>query len=206
MGFVSGGTVKLISKSIKVTIGISIILLLGFIVIACTPAQETGIAAPPATSVPQPPVGFLMYNDVVNNFVIPYPEDWGMIPKETIEFALVGFRDSQQDAIVSSFLVMKAALPQEMDVEAYFESEKAYFPGEYANYTPISTNSLTLNGKKAIEHIWSFTSGENTLKYERLYIIDKKVVWLLESGCFKESFNDYKNTFDIMMSGFRILR
>ena len=185
--------------------GICLALLLGFIVMACTPAPETGITAPPATSVPQPPFGFSMYNDVVSSFAIPYPEDWEMIPKENIEFALVGFRDRQQDAITSSFLVIKADLPQEMDVEDYFGLEKAYFPGEYADYTPISTNTLTLNGKKAIKHTWSFTLGGDTLKYIRLYVIDEKVVWVLEAGCFKESFDSYKNTYDTMISGFYIL-
>ena len=192
---------------------VSMLLLLG----ACAPApaptlapQETPAVTPtpaptpPATSVPQPPVGFSIYNDVVSNFAIPYPEDWEMIPKERIEFALVGFWDRQQSASVNSFYVMKANLPYEMDVEDYFESEKAYFPGEYANYTSVSTSTLTLNGKKAIKHTWSFTLGGDTLKYIRLYVIDEKVIWLLEAGCSMESFDSYKNTYDTMMSGFYI--
>ena len=145
-----------------------------------------------------------MYNDVVSNFAIPYPEHWEMIPKERIEFALVGFRDSQQSASANSFLVMKANLPYEMDVKGYFELEKTYFPGEYANYTSASTSTLTLNEKKAIKHTWSFTLGGDTLKYIRLYVIDKKVVWLLEAGGSIESYDSYKNTYDTMMSGFYI--
>lgn len=92
---------------------------------------------PPTTSIPQPPAGLAMYNDIASGFAIVYPEDWEMIPKQDIEFALVGFWDRRQGATTNSFYVMKAALPFEMDVEEYFESERGYFPGEYANYTAI---------------------------------------------------------------------
>jgi len=174
-----------------------------------TPAQSPTPTPLPVTSVPQPPIGFLMYADNVNRFSIFYPEEWEMIPPqgtERIKYALVGFWDRQQNATLNSFYVMKADLPNEMDVEDYFELEKTYFPGEYGNYTSISTSTLNLNGEKAVKHMWSFTLGGDALQYVRLYLIDEKVVWLLEAGGSMESFNDYENTCDIMMSGFRVLR
>jgi hypothetical protein len=189
--------VKLINKSIKRTIGICLTLFLEITAISCAPT--------PATLIPQPPTGFLTYNDIVSNFAIPYPEDWEMMPKENIQFALVGFWDRQQDASVNSFYVMKAALPFEMDVEDYFESERGYFPGEYANYTPISTDTLTLNGKKAIRHTWTFTLDGDAFKYIRQYIVDQKTIWILEAGYPLESFDGYKSIYDTMMSGFYIL-
>jgi hypothetical protein len=160
---------------------------------------------PPTTSIPERPAGFLAYNDIVNSLYIIYPEDWEIIPKESVEFALVGFRDRQQGAGVNSFYVMKAALPFEMDVEDYFESEKGYFPGEYANYTPISTDTLTLNGRKAIRHTWTFTVGSDAFKYIRQYIVDRKTIWVLEAGCALGSFDSYESVYNTMMSGFYTL-
>ena len=186
---------------------ISLVALFGCV--SQTPAQSPTPTPLPVTSVPQPPIGFLMYADNVNRFSIFYPEGWEMIPPqgtEKIKYALVGFWDRQQNATLNSFYVMKADLPNEMDVEDYFELEKTYFPGEYGNYTSISTSILNLNGEKAVKHMWSFTLGGDALQYVRLYLIDEKVVWLLEAGCSMQSFNDYENTYDIMMSGFRVLR
>ncbi len=116
----------------------------------------------------------------------------------------------EYDAVTAFFLVMRADLPQEMNDEDYFELEKAYFPTEYTDYTPISTNTIILDGREAIEHIWSFTQPTEipnvvfTWKYLRLYTIDKKVVWCLEASSIL--FDNYKNTFDTMVSGFFILR
>ncbi len=186
-----------------------ILLVALFGCVSQTPAQSLTSTPLPVTSAPQPPIGFLLYDDDVNRFSILYPEEWEMIPPqgtERIKYALVGFWNRQQNATLNSFYVMKADLPNEMDVEDYFELEKTYFPGEYGNYTSISTSTLNLNGEKAVKHIWSFTLGSDTLKYARLYLIDDKVVWLLEAGCSIESFNDYENTYDTMMSEFCILR
>lgn len=188
---------KLINKSIKRTIGICLTLSWAITAISCAPT--------PATLIPQPPAGFLTYNDIVSNFSIPYPEDWEMIPKENIEFAVVGFWDRQQNIMLSYFVVMKAELPAEMDVEDYFEPERELFPGEYANYTPISTDTLILYGKKAIRHTWIFTLDGAAFKYIRQYIVNQKTIWVLEAGCHLESFDSYKNIYDTMMAGFRIL-
>lgn len=187
----------MINKSTKETVGICLTLLLGITAISCAPT--------PRTLVPQPPAGFSIYNDIASNFSIPYPEDWETIPKENIEFAVVGFWDRQQNTMLSYFVVMKAELPAEMDVEDYFEPEKEYFPGEYANYTPISTNTLTIYGKKAIRHTWTFTLDGDAFEYIRQYVVDQKTVWVLEAGCPLESFDGYKSIYDTMMSGFYIL-
>lgn len=164
------------------------------------------ITSPPAAApIPKRPAGFQAYNDIVNDFYIIYPEDWEMIPKEGIEFALVGFWDHQQGAGANSFYVMKAALPFEMNVEDYFESEEGYFAGEYANYSPISTDTLTLNARTTIRHTWTFTMGSDTFKYTRQYIVDRKTIWVLEAGCALESFGSYQSIYNTMMSGFFIL-
>lgn len=185
------------NESMKGIIGICLALFLGITAMSCAPT--------PSTLIPQPPAGFLKYNDIVSNFAIPYPEAWEMMPKENIQFALVGFWDRQQNDSVNSFYVMKADLPYEMDVEDYFKSEKGYFPGEYANYTPISTDTLTLHGKKAIRHIWTFTPDGDAFKCIRQYIVDQKTIWVLEASCPLESFEGYKSIYDTMMSGFYIL-
>jgi len=160
---------------------------------------------PPATSIPQPPAGFAAYNDIASGFAIVYPEDWEMIPKQNIEFALVGFWDRRPGATTNAFYVMKASLPYAMDVEDYFESEEGYFPGEYANYTPTSTDTLTLNGRKAVRHTWTFTASGDSFKYIRQYTVDHKTIWLLEAGCVLDSFDGYQSVYNTMMSGFYIL-
>lgn len=162
-------------------------------------------ARPPTTSIPHPPVGFAVYNDVVNGYAIVYPEDWEMIPKQNIGFALVGFWDRGPGARMNSFYVMKAALPYAMDVEDYFESVKAYLAGEYANYAPVSTDTLTLHGRKAVRHAWTFTGGGDAYRYTRQYIVDRKTIWVLEAGCVLESFEDYQTVYSTMISGFYIL-
>jgi len=161
---------------------------------------------PPATSIPEPPAGFAVYNDIVSGFAVVYPQDWEMIPKQDFGFALVGFWDRGPDATINSFYIMKASLPYAMDVEDYFESEKSYFPGEYANYSPTATDSLTLDRRKAVRHTWTFTVGGDSHKYMRQYIVDLKTIWVLEAGCSLESFDSYQSVYSTMMSGFRILK
>ena len=183
------------NKLVAITVACVIVIIV-IVVIATRPTT---------TSIPQPPVGFALYNDTVSGFAIVYPEDWEMIPKENIEFALVGFWDRRQGATTNSFYVMKASLPYAMDVEDYFESEKGYFPGEYANYTPISTDTLTLNGRKIVRHIWTFTLSGDGFEYTRQYIVDHKTIWVLEAGCSLESSDIYESVYNTMMSGFYIL-
>jgi len=183
----------------KKLVGITVACVIAIIVLVVIATR------PPATSIPQPPAGFAMYNDIVSGFAIVYPEDWEMIPKHDIDFALVGFWDRRQGATMNSFYVMKASLPYAMDVDDYFESEEGYFPGEYANYTPISTDTLTLNGRKAIRHTWTFTAGSDTYEYIRQYIVDREIIWVLEAGCALESFDSYQSVYNTMMSGFYIL-
>ena len=157
-----------VSRIAKEIIGICLILLL-VTTIACNHTSTTATL--------QPPADFSAYNG--NDFTIPYPKDWEVVPLEdAVLFHLIEY-----DAVTAFFLVMRADLPQEMNVEDYFELEKAYFPTEYTDYTPISTNTIILDGREAIEHIWSFTQPTEipnvvfTWKYLRLYTIDKKVVW-----------------------------
>lgn len=159
----------------------------------------------PVSPVPEPPSGFLAYNDIVNGFVIIYPEDWEMIPKETARFAAVGFWDRQQGADINSFYVMNAVLPYAMDVEDYFESVKGYFRGEYPYYTPVSTETMTVNGRKAIRHTWTFDVDGVTYKYVRQYMVHRKTIWLLEAGCTLGSFDNYRGIYNTMMSGLHIL-
>lgn len=183
----------------KKLVGISVACVIAIIVIVVI------VTRPPTTSIPQRPTGFAMYNDIVSGFAIVYPEDWEMIPKQNIQFALVGFWDRRQGATTNSFYVMKASLPYAMDAEDYFESEKGYFPGEYANYTPISTDSLTLNGRKAVRHAWTFTVSGDGFKYIRQYIVDRKTIWVLEAGCALGFFDSCQSAYNTMMSGFYIL-
>jgi len=185
------------SRNKIVAIAVACVIVIIVVVIIAT--------RPTTTSIPQPPAGFALYNDVVSDFAIVYPEDWEMIPKENMEFALVGFWDHQQGATTNSFYVMKASLPYTMDVEDYFESEERYFPGEYANYNPTSTDTLTINGLKAVKHTWTFTVSGDGFKYVREYIVERKTIWLLEAGCTLDSFDSYQSVYNTMMSGFYIL-
>ena len=167
-----------------------------------TPTPTSTPNQPTTTPVLQPPVGFLIYSDNVNKFSIFYPNDWEIMPTENISYALVGFWDRQPNATMNSFVVMKADLPYKMDVSTYFDSEKGYFPSDYQNYAPISTDTLILNGKKAIKHTWTLTYDGIARENVRLYMVDNKTSWCLEGSCYEESFNSYKNTYDTMMSGF----
>jgi hypothetical protein len=183
----------------KNLIGISIACVIATIVIVVIATR------PPPISIPQPPAGFAAYNDIVSGFAIIYPEDWEMIPKQNIEFALVGFWHRRPGATTNSFYIMKAPLPYAMDVEDNFESEEGYFPGEYANYTPVSTDTLTLNGMKAVRHTWTFTVSGEGFKYIRQYVVHRKTIWVLEGGCALDSFDSYQSAYNTMMSGFYIL-
>ena len=203
---------KLISKSIKGTLGISIILLLGFVVIACThtPAPETEITTPPETLAPQPTVSFSMYNG--DGFAIPYPDSWEVIPlgpSDSNRSSLVLFQNLQQGIVSAYFLVTKEYLLQKADVGDYFKFQEMQLPDNYIDYTPIETNSIILNGREAVEHIWSFTNKSSTTDFSvsefhlLLCVIDGEVAWSLEADSF--FFDNYRSTFDTMVSGFSIL-
>ena len=159
--------------------------------------------------------GFKTYNDTVNDFSISYPENWDQIPSELLigtlgEMAVVGFWPPvfQPDDYPPSFHILLEELPFTMGVDTYWESAKRYLPSLFANYTALSTESTTINGVPAIVHVFTFTSSEDDAgswqcKFIKVALVKDSGAWIITCESTVPYFDDYKDTFDAVISSFR---
>jgi len=169
---------------------------------------------PEAMSVPVE--GFKTYTDTVNGFSISYPGDWDQIPSELLtgalgDMAVVGFWPPvfQPDNYPPSFHILFEELPFTMGVDTYWESAKRYLPGLFDNYTPLSTESTTINGIPAVEHVFTFDYEDNgeswQCKFIKVALVKDLGAWIITGESTVPYFDEYKPIYDTVIGSFKLL-
>ena len=185
--------------------------------VGCGGGGEETAATPTPKVTSAPLEGFDTYTDTVNGFSISYPEDWDQIPSELLtgtlgDMAVVGFwpPEFQPDNYPPSFHILLEELPFTMGVDTYWDSAKRYLPNLFENYTPLSTESTTINGITAIVHVFTFTDSDDSgeswqCKFIKVALVKDLGAWVITGESTVPYFDDYELTYDEVIKSFRLL-
>ena len=186
---------------------IAIVLLLGILLVSGIACEGGGESEPTPTPTPAPtPVsGFLTYTDEANGFSISYPEDWELVPEEMWEDVLLMlWAPVACEEFITDFSITTEGLPYPLSVQSYSEGAERHLRS-LEGYTSISEEELTVDGKAAIKHVFTFIMEGETFKVMQVYLVENKTAWVLSFGTVPACWSQYEVIFDNMAGSFQLL-
>jgi len=187
-------------------------LLLLFIFLSLLIPLSCSKASNPTIS-PTSTGNFLTY--IGDGFSIPYPSTWEAVPPTQEPKPEVGppqltilFQDKQQGTILGYLYISKEYLQQDTSMDAYFNfktTQDLPYVWQDNNYTPLSTENLTINGQEAKKVTYEITNKSSiglSIKetHTAVYFMSTKLAYTLEASSM--FWDDYKDTFNKMILGF----
>ncbi|MBM3702335.1 MAG: hypothetical protein FJW63_04980 [Actinobacteria bacterium] len=153
---------------------------------------------------PSEPLQFVTYTDEANRFSIEYPDNWHTnTPKDPPELK-VSIWEKEFGLNPVGIMVAKYAASG-YTLESFFEYRKNYLVGNIENYSPVSTEELTMNGVPAIKYTYTQTVGPTAYKSVEICLVKNNTGWILAFNSPGKSFYSYKSTFNTCFNSFRIL-
>jgi len=151
------------------------------------------------------PSQFLTYTDEANGFSIEYPNNWHTdTPKDSPELK-VSIWEKEFGLNPAGIMVAKYAASGNT-LESFFEYRKNYLVSNIKNYSPISTEELTISGVPSMKHTYTKTVGPTTYKSVEVCIIKNNTGWVLVFNSPEASFDSYKSAFNTCFNSFRLLK
>jgi len=150
---------------------------------------------------------YTLYTDEAGGFAISHPTDWEQVPQEEVpEGILVIFRPTVTCGNVSeSINVVEGTLPGPMTLDDWFADKQAPL-SSLGEYTPISTDKVTVNGREAIKHVFSAWGEPATVvQAMQLYLLDGMTAWVVTCRCDPSCYAGYEAMFDAVVRSFRVL-
>ena len=147
------------------------------------------------------------YVDEASGFALSHPDDWSKVPDDELpEGILAIFRPVVTCGnVTESMNVVKAPLFQAMTVEEWF-AEKQVPLSKLGEYTPISTENVTVNGVEAIKHVYSaWGEPQTVVQAMQLYLVDGMTVWIVTCRCDPQCYDGYEAMFDAVVSSFKLV-
>ncbi|MBA7623883.1 hypothetical protein ES703_31282 [subsurface metagenome] len=150
---------------------------------------------------------YLLYTDEDNRFSILYPEDWVKYPEELLEeFVLVSFWSTSLCGEEGpSFRVRTDEVPPATSIQTFFEAVKRAL-GDWPEYTPISEEELSVGGRPAIKHVYTYVAQAGTISVMLLILVEGTTGWSI--FCFSPSacWSQYESSFDKIVDSFQLLQ
>ncbi len=144
----------------------------------------------------------MVYRDSANGFAISYPQSWDIMPEWQWGEALVGFWYTLAVGSAAHFQVFREELTYPMDVEAYFEAVKRQLASR-KEYTDISEQELTLGGRAAMKHVFTWQS-EQSQKDMVVCLVDGTTAWIIYCGTLTDLWSQFAAKFDAIAGSFRL--
>jgi hypothetical protein len=152
-------------------------------------------------------VEYTLYTDEAGGFAISHPNDWEQVPQEEVpEGILVIFRPAVTCGnVTESINVVKAGLPAPMTVDEWFADKQVPLTS-LGEYTPISTEKVTVNGVDAIKHVYTAIGAPSTIvQAMQLYLLDGMTAWVVTCRCDPACYAGYEAMFNTVVNSFRVL-
>jgi len=140
-------------------------------------------------------------------FSILYPSDWSVDEEACLEChgPLVAFKSSHTcENLTPEFEINKDELTETMDIDEYFEYKKQGTLLGLHDYTPLSDRKLSIDGRDAIQHEFTYTSGQS-LYIIALILLDGETGWYMHCTCAEDCAGECEEVFDDIAGSFHIL-
>ena len=205
--------VKAVSKKVSLTIiALVLFVALSGIDISCKSSS---------------PAQLMKHADESQGFSIDYPKGWDVVTdvahvnvlcniwKNKYSSNLAGVQISKYaDKKAASLRFTTSQLKEAVtSVDTFSALLMKGLPDDFADYEPISTEQLTINGIPAIKHTFTGSVFKRTAgiqysvdyNYVQVYLVKNGVGWTLHFPCSEEDLDSYESTFDTILQSFRLL-
>lgn len=108
------------------------------------------------------------------------------------------------DTIKENVGIMKKILDKEYTLEDYYTITKPQLINLIPGFTEISNQSIKVNDIDAQKLIYTGTQGTTQLKWEQVYLIKDKAVYIITYTATAATFNDFVQKIDEMVSTLEI--
>ena len=150
------------------------------------------------------PSQFVTYIDEANGFSIEYPDNWHTdTPKDPPEVK-VSIWEKEFGLNPVGIMVAKYTASG-YTFESFFEYRKNYLASNTKDYSPVSTEELTISSVPAIKHTYTKTVGTTTYKSVEICLVKDNKGWILVFNSSAKSSDSYKPIFDTCFNSFRLL-
>ena len=152
-------------------------------------------------------VQYSVYTDEASGFAISHPDDWEQVPPDEVpEGMLFIFRPgSTCGNVTESFNLVKSQLYEPMTIDQWFAWKQTPLTS-LGEYTPLSTENVTVDGKEAIKHVYTAVGAPSTIvQAMQLYVLDGMSVWIVTCRCDPACYAGYEAMFDTVVRSFRVL-
>jgi len=148
-----------------------------------------------------------VYTDEAGGFAISHPGDWSKVPDEEVpEGMLLIFRPTVTCGnVTASFNLVKAGLLGPMTLDEWFAWKQTPLTS-LGEYTPISTEKVTVNGVEAIKHVYTAIGAPSTIvQGMQLYLLDGMTVWIVTCRCDPACYDGYEGMFNTVVHSFKLV-
>jgi hypothetical protein len=169
-------------------------------------SSETPAPTPTLTPSPTATSAYTTYVNESHGFSIRYPSCWDVDEEACIKCGgpLVAFKAPQVCGnMTTQFEIKKDELDETMDIEEYFDYKRQGIL-LLDDYTPISDKELTVDGRDAIQHEFTYTFGQ-TVYIIALILLDDDTGWYVYCTCAEDCASECEEVFDDMAGSFQIL-
>ena len=173
------------------------------------PWSETITVTIPRNKEETSTANLLTYNDETNGFTISYPQHWEEIPRQYWE----GMQTEEGEMVTAfwssyphklNFIVWKEELSSPMSLQNYYEVKKEKVKERALmlnNYAFISAEDLAIDGIPAKKHIFTHsTPSGRPAKSMHVYMVKNQTAWAITFSGEPASFDDFKSTFEAIIS------
>ena len=146
-----------------------------------------------------------IYTNSDNGFTIEYPKTWIDKSKETTKPSVLAlFMDPKScDSIGANFVIMKETLDTALSAKAYFDLTQSALRTNMSQYTPLSTDEVTINGSKAIKHDYTWVNDNKTVHQRIIFLVKNKTGYLIIFSCAQSCYDNSASDFGKISNSFK---
>jgi hypothetical protein len=150
------------------------------------------------------PSQFLTYTDKANGFSIDYPKGWYIKhPKKPPQLKVAIYSKKYGISPVGILVGKYNALGY--DVKSFSKNRIKYLANNTQNFNSISTEEITINGRKAIKHVFTSKVGRTSYKSMEIYLVENGKGWIIRFTSPQKTFDSYKFVFNTSLNSFKLI-
>ncbi len=179
-----------------------ILFLSGCVKNTSTPSNLPAITWDLATE--QPVIEWQTYTNKADGFTIQYPGDRTF--QENVYGSSVMFFTPtlSGDTLKENVGIMKKVLDKDYTLDDYYAITKPELVKLIPGFTEISNEPIKINDLDAQKLIYIGTQGTTKLKWEQVYLIKDKAVYIVSYTATTDTFADYAQKIDEMIATLEI--
>lgn len=174
---------------------------------ARTPTRTTPRATPTRVATVATPLPSLAtgqtYRDPQGRFSFTIPSNWVQTQAAGAEVAFQS--PGAEGAVTGVVNIVLEKLPSStITLDEYDQAGEQNLRQQFPDYTPISLDRVTVDGKQAYKRVYTATIASRLMQLQQIYLIDRDVAYIVTCGAPQDAFGTYTTIFDQISGTFKI--